>query len=255
MKRLLHVVSLLVLSLSVPVQAQEGRELYFPTVVSGEVADGLMFQDIFILINRGEEAIQTELQIHTNDGTEHSSYPFEVPPGELRSRSLAYWGLLPPRIPPEIQGWAKLRIPPGAAVRAHQHLFVTAFKPGTQPPIASATTEAVVPGRLFRILLPNASLGGRHAIAIVNPSTEEEARVQIDVEEVRVPGCPVQVTVGPLGRMSRMLQDDLCERPMFTIFPPEQAILTLSSDVPIAVSAMEFFPTTGGLCSSAHGDG
>ena len=85
-----------------------------------------------------------------------------------------------------------------------------------------------------------------HALAIVNPSLEQEAEVQLRITTAFGSLCDVALTVDPLHRLTRFLEDDPCE----TLSGSEsiQGIVTVStSGTPIAVSAMQFLPITGGF--------
>ena len=58
----------------------------------------------------------------------------------------------------------------------------------------------------------------------------------------------MQNTVAPMHRVSRFIEDDLCEKNSSGFgYPPGQMEMIFSSNLPIAFSAMEFFPDTAGF--------
>ncbi len=64
---------------------EEERQLVFPNVVSGFIGD-LLFQDILVVLNNGDETLRVDLQIYTNEGAERRpSDVLEVPPGGFSS--------------------------------------------------------------------------------------------------------------------------------------------------------------------------
>ena len=248
MRKPLGLVGFVILAMGSGAAQSEGGRLIFPTVVSGS-AGNLIFQDIFTIFNESEDPLLAQLQIYSNGGDEQQVEELEIPPNEFRSVGFTILHLVPPTHPPDIQGWASLTVPSGAKVQAQQQLFATESGQnlGTGA-LASANTLGVTTDTAFRIILPNVSFGDLHSLGIVNPSPVDQAEVQIQTidqgKSQPIGDCHTIVKVDPLHRLSRFVEGDLCDAsPRFSI-APAQVVLTISSDVPIAVSAMQFMPLT-----------
>lgn len=243
-------IGLLVPFLLTAVSAQEEEtELYFPNVVSLWLRNGV-FEDIFMLYNHGDDEVQAILRIYTDEGLLDSENVFNIPGGKLES--LSYFVFPFQFFLPQVQGWGALTLPTGSAVKAHHRLSV---RDRLFQAFASVTTEAVPLGSVFRVILPNVKVEDLHSISIVNPSPEETAKVRIEFDrhgtgEGNIRRCDQSMSIAPMHRMSRFIEHEVCEKDTSGAgWPPGQMEMIFSSDLPIAFSAMEFFPDTGGFAA------
>ena len=257
MKNLLYVVSAFAVLFSARVQAQDEIELYFPNVTSGRLLPELLYNNVFFLVNDGEEAVSGHLEVFTNQGLLAREADLEIEPGEIESYSdLLFWvpteSLI--RQPFEVIGWARLSLPMGTVVHVRHNLSVRDYF--SFQVLSTANANAVVAGLVFRAVLPDFVTWSdpTHAFAIVNPSSEESAEVKVEYQEygagtleVHLRNCQDEISVPPSQRVTRFLQNDLCERQFVDSYPPKQLEVTFSSNVPIVVSAMEFSPSTFGF--------
>ena len=249
------VVTVLVFSYLAPVQAQEDIELYFPNVVSGRIGPELVFNNVFVFANDGDQDVQIPFEVLTNEGLPAEEDLFDVAAGEVESFGGYSWmPFLWPAAPREVQGWARIRLAEASAVRARQNLTVRNYD--SFKVLAAANTKAVAAGTVFQVTLPDVVtwFDPIHAMAIVNPSSQDSAEVTIAFTfhgagtlTPYLANCQTEIAAPPLHRVTRFLQDDLCERGPQRGWPPAQLDLTLSSDQPIAVSVMEFSPSTSGF--------
>ena len=237
-----------------PLHAQE-VELYFPNVVSGQIGS-VLFNDVFVWANDGNQQIEIQFDVLTNQGTLAEASLIQVGAGEVESVGTYSWmPFLWPTLPRQVQGWGRVRLAEGSPLRARQNLSVRNYDESFRT-IATANSRAVAAGRVLQVTLPDIVtwFDPVHAIALVNPSSETAAQVQVDFDfhgaGSLVPylvDCQTGITVSPLHRVARFLQDDLCHRGPQRGWPPAQVDLTFSSDEPIAVSVMEYSPSTYGF--------
>ncbi len=235
------------------VPAQDPDQLLvFPNLVSGVIGD-LLFQDIFVVQNNGDESVQVGLRMYTNEGVERTHAPrdmLQVPPGETRSVELTTDFIVPPLHPPNINGWALLTLPAHADVTAQSQLFLV-DREKTGPwsgDFSSANSLAVVPGMEFRFVLPNMAFKNAHSLAIVNPSEDQDVEVQVRITTESGPVCEATLNVARFHRLTRFVEGDLCEELSGDGREPVQGTVTISTvGVPIAVSAMQLLTTTGGF--------
>lgn len=252
MKTSLICAAILSLSLSVS-KGQEGEvELYFPNLVSGRLGSDLIYNNVLVLANDGDQDVQLHLDVLSNDGGLAEENTLEVVAGEIFSFGEYSWmPFLWPTAPRQIQGWARIRVPAGSEIRARHNLSARHYESFSA--FSTTNTRAVSAGRHLEVTLPDITtwFDPVHAIAIVNPSSEQDAEVQISFK-LHGPGhlishftnCQTEIVAPPLHRITHFLEDDLCERQPVNGWPPQQLDLIFSSNNPVAVSVMEFSPST-----------
>ena len=205
MKNVIPPAALLTLFFLTSVSAQEEElELYFPNVISGRVGSGpiLLYNNVFVLANDGEEEVQVRLQVFTNDGALDRGADLDISGGELESlseyfRHLLWFGGR------KVQGWATLILPAESGVRTLHNLSVRDW-PSFRV-LATTNTEAVASGRVFQVTLPDfvTSSDPIHAIAIVNPLPKRALKSKSSSENMGPVAWPA--TSGTASLKSQLL--------------------------------------------------
>ncbi len=156
------------------------------------------------------------------------------------------------------QGWARLKAPPG--VPLHLAVELTDFREdgeGTFRATSSVMVEAMRPARSFGVFAAwEGSFGcfptRQSAYAFVNPATDERARVEMVLNLRQATGqertLRRTLEIAPGGRvpifLSQLFPGLFPERgrrsaPCIALFNQPTGVLQLSSDIPIAVGALD----------------
>lgn len=235
-------------------QNADSEEFIFPIVASGFVGPvvggsdwGPRLENTITFVNLSEETITGIFRHFSNDGKPGPLLQIQV--GRRPSSFSSYFAaLIPPTIPSQFDGWARLTLPFGAKLFAE--IEVVFFRSPNPP--TSAHLQAIKPAREFRVTFVNrAGMGGRRfAIAIVNPSAATTATVWLDYDRSGVgfvgylpcPSFPVTLQVLPLNRFSKFF-DQICGETIGSggAFPPATGSLRIASSVPIAIAILEVF--------------
>ena len=240
---------LVLVSVALSLGAQETTEvLVLPNVISGEIGD-TVFETYFSAFNPRSGGIpaQVRIQLYSNDGEMGMSWVLSI--DSMRSRSSGFFYhpfIFPnPLIPPDFEGWAEIRRTREETVV--QGTVIATAKGEFGKPFTTAHEKPVVASRSFRAFLPAASRPGtQRALAIVNPSPDEDAQVHIEDEIEWYSDCPKTILVPARHRVSQFVEGELCgHSPTSGRIPPGSSSLLISSDIPVAVSALEFFPSKG----------
>ena len=240
------------------------EELIFPIVSSGflnefpgEAGDppNPRFQMFFTFFNNSTTTVSVALTLHNNEGLVIEDENLEapeirtIPAGELSAVTILerFFDLSGGIIPPRFDGWGSLRIPTGQDIRAESEL---SFYESILSPVKwSAHSMAVRPAMRFQVTNPSdlrfidaIDIRRRSGVAIVNPSADATAMIEIQAELFSAPRgviCSQTLTVEPLHRNSMFL-DELCGPP--TPHSRVVELVTITSNVPVAVGVLDVLP-------------
>jgi len=230
----------------------KSQELVFPIVVSGFLGDtgqSPRFETTFSILNQSNASVPARIQLYTNQGKEVDGglYAFTIPPNLLFPFSLFYAAITAGPIPPQVNGWGRLTLQSDASVVAQSEITFFPDPRSIYIPSSSAYTPTVKPTKMSQISFVYRP-GRRSAVAIVNPSSSQNATVEIRVERPYAVfgfgNCPIVLTLSPRQRLSKFL-DELCGAVTGGSLPPEGALVTITSDVPVSVGAIDVFPQGG----------
>ncbi len=240
------------------------QEWVLPILVGGTPSGSAYYSSNLHLMNLSSTAAELEVVVFAGDVEDPASDPRPVPQeesilrleaGEALTTELRLQELGDER-PGFRQGWALFRAPPG--VRLHLAVELTDFREddsGALQPFSSVMVDAVRPARNLAVFAAwEGSFGcfpsRQGAYAFVNPSEDRVAQVEVSLDLSRTTGqnrtLRRRLEIPPRGRLPLFLSDlfsNLFPRgrsaPCIELFSPPSGVLRITSDVPIAVGALE----------------
>ncbi|HEV8129818.1 MAG TPA: hypothetical protein VGQ81_01085 [Acidobacteriota bacterium] len=245
------------------------QELILPIVVNGRVGSAVHYQTAFTVLNNSAIVALVNAQIYDSSGSPAGVFcsPIAPPPSRFTA-SLSPAGSFHNSTSadqPLTNGWARLTWDGTAAVQAEAEInfintapmpcLLICNRPSNEI-IASASVPAVKAARDFRLpatLTPNRQT----AIALVNPQSGGPATVTLQLlgsDGQVVVGGAVSTQVPPQGRVAQFLRRffecDICmAAPTFAPGPMFHGSLKITSDIPIAVGALNVIFPEGKLVS------
>lgn len=267
-------VSLLAICFAPLLTAQEGpkiQELILPIVVNGRINDRLHFQTEVIFLNLSDSSARPAVTVFDNTGKEVRVFtcPLPIPHGPTPLDPLSPLGLLW-NVTDAYQavlttGWARINWNTSAVLQARAEIYLMNSTPACIEPsvrtsdafITSSEIPAVKAAKEFRSQI-NYLRQRKTAFAIVNPSSTQTAKVLLTVLNFdgAVPlGCQAELAIAPQNRVAKFIDEifpQFPSLPCISCFPcilPGKGSVKITSDVPIAVGALDIVAPKGEFIS------
>lgn len=241
--------------------AQEGgevQELIFPTALdtfsrASDPPGTLLFATVYIVTNLGPEIGPSQVLFEACRNNGQCFWGWGGGPRPLTTDGMIIGPRLQSTIPDEHEGWTRLQVPSTAKVAARAEVYAFVRIDSNRNLVDTVTVEAVKPARVFRATLinrdqfrefppPNSRLS---AYAVVNPSRNASARIDLTAfDRLGNKVCATSFDLAPRNRVAKLVTEFLAP-----CAPPIEGMARFTSDIPIAVNAIDLLGPEGQLLS------